>query len=59
MTSINTTPSALLINKIIYQSIKKEIKNIIMEVSSHALKQQRVSQLDFDTIIYTNFLMTI
>lgn len=55
ISSINTTPSALMINKIIYQSIQKNINNIIMEVSSHALKQQRVSQLDFDTIIYTNF----
>lgn len=53
--SENTTPGALMINEVLNMSIKKGIKNVIMEVSSHALKQQRVSQLDFDTVIYTNF----
>lgn len=53
--SKNTTPGALMIHKLIYKSLQKEIKNVVMEVSSHALKQQRISQLDFDTIIYTNF----
>ncbi len=53
--SDNTTPSTIVIGKVINDSINLGIKNLIMEVSSHAIKQQRVSQLDFNTVIFTNF----
>ncbi len=51
----NTTPQSLILQKMIYTSLNKEIKNVVMEVSSHSIKQERISQLDFNTIIYTNF----
>lgn len=53
--TINTTPSTLVINQVLNQSILNNISNVVMEVSSHAIKQQRVSQLDINTVIYTNF----
>ncbi|HEY8365423.1 MAG TPA: UDP-N-acetylmuramoyl-L-alanyl-D-glutamate--2,6-diaminopimelate ligase [Haloplasmataceae bacterium] len=53
--NINTTPSAKSIQSILHESLTSGIKNVVMEVSSHARKQQRVSQLDFNTIIFTNF----
>ncbi|QVK17063.1 UDP-N-acetylmuramoyl-L-alanyl-D-glutamate--2,6-diaminopimelate ligase [Mycoplasmatota bacterium] len=53
--SPNTTPSNLIIQKTIANSIDEGIKDIVMEVSSHAIKQERVSQIDFNTVIYTNF----
>lgn len=53
--SRNTTPSNLIIQKTIADSISEGIENIVMEVSSHAIKQERVSQIDFNTVIYTNF----
>ncbi len=53
--SKNTTPSSLIIQKTIHDSLKKAITHVVMEVSSHSIKQERVTQLDFNTIIYTNF----
>jgi len=53
--SNNTTPSTLVLQKTLDDSIKKGINDIVMEVSSHAIKQGRISQLDFNTVIYTNF----
>lgn len=51
----NTTPGAYTIQKILSDSLKNSITNVVMEVSSHAIKQERISQLDFKTVIYTNF----
>lgn len=53
--SDNTTPNTLIINQILADSLKQGITNAVMEVSSHAIKQKRVSQLDFHTVILTNF----
>ncbi len=50
----NTTPNNLTLQKILYEANLKQIKNVVMEVSSHAIKQQRVSQVEFDTVIFTN-----
>lgn len=52
--SKNTTPSNLVIHKLIAESARKNIKNIIMEVSSHALDQERVKNINFDVAIITN-----
>ncbi|MDF2698909.1 MAG: murE [Haloplasmataceae bacterium] len=51
----NTTPSVLILNQIFHETFENQINNCVMEVSSHAIKQQRVSQIDFDTVIFTNF----
>jgi len=52
--SKNTTPSNLTIHKLIAESARKNIKNIIMEVSSHALDQERIKNINFDVAIITN-----
>jgi UDP-N-acetylmuramoyl-L-alanyl-D-glutamate--2,6-diaminopimelate ligase len=51
----NTTPSSVKMNEIMDESLKLGIKHAVIEVSSHAVKEQRISQIDFDTMIYTNF----
>ena len=34
--------------------MRKKIENLFMEVSSHALHQNRVSYIDFDSAIFSN-----
>jgi len=50
----NTTPSIVRINKLIAESESKNIKNIIIEMSSHALHQGRVNNLRIDKAVITN-----
>lgn len=52
--SKNTTPSNLIIHRLIHDSATKGIKNIVMEVSSHALDQDRIKNIFFDIVIITN-----
>ncbi|GAB3796940.1 UDP-N-acetylmuramoyl-L-alanyl-D-glutamate--2,6-diaminopimelate ligase [Virgibacillus kimchii] len=49
--SSNTTPSALDLQKLLYES-KDEV--IIVEVSSHGLSQQRIEGAMFDFCLFTN-----
>lgn len=53
--SINTTPSAFELNSIINTAINLNVESVTMEVSSHAINQHRVSYINFDTLIFTNF----
>lgn len=48
----NTTPDLLEIYEMLLEA--KDAKYVIMEVSSHALAQQRVLGLEFDYAIFTN-----
>ncbi|PIZ04636.1 MAG: UDP-N-acetylmuramoyl-L-alanyl-D-glutamate--2,6-diaminopimelate ligase [Gammaproteobacteria bacterium CG_4_10_14_0_8_um_filter_38_16] len=50
----NTTPDGLKIQKIMAELIDQKIKTIAMEVSSHALSQQRVNDVLFHTGVFTN-----
>ena len=50
----NTTPDALSLQQFLYDYRKNGIKQVCMEVSSHALSQGRVDQIDFTEAIYTN-----
>ena len=50
----NTTPSILELYSIFYESKKRNIKNIIMEVSSHAIELKRIEGIKFDIIGFTN-----
>lgn len=50
----NTTPSLLELYSIFYESKKRNIKNIIMEVSSHAIELKRIEGIKFDIIGFTN-----
>ena len=53
-TIINTTPDLITLYLYFKKLIKKNIKNIVMEVSSHGVDQGRVSGLNFDYGIFTN-----
>ena len=50
----HTTPQAPELQKILYNINEKEIKNTVMEVSSHALAQHRVDYCDFNGAVFTN-----
>ena len=50
----NTTPDLLELYEIFEECIKRNVKVIVMEVSSHALKLNRVLGLKFDYAIFTN-----
>lgn len=49
-----TTPSLVRINKLIAESVNKNINDIIIEMSSHALHQGRVNNLKIDKAVITN-----
>ncbi|WP_138415016.1 UDP-N-acetylmuramoyl-L-alanyl-D-glutamate--2,6-diaminopimelate ligase [Aquibacillus sediminis] len=50
----NTTPDALFLQKSFRQMIDRNIEDVIMEVSSHALDLGRVYGCDYDIAIFTN-----
>ena len=50
----NTTLDPIQLRKILYYLVKKGKKNIILEASSHGLKQNRLDGLQFDIGIFTN-----
>ena len=49
----NTTPDALHLQRFFYDSKQQAVKHICMEVSSHALIQQRVAEIPFAQAIFT------
>lgn len=53
-TSSLTTPDTITCVKLLKEMVAKELTSAVMEVSSHALDQDRVSFLDFDVAIFTN-----
>jgi len=50
----NTTPGATELHQLLYQFNKEAIEFVVMEVSSHALEQKRVTADLFDAAIFTN-----
>ncbi|OGV28585.1 MAG: UDP-N-acetylmuramoyl-L-alanyl-D-glutamate--2,6-diaminopimelate ligase [Legionellales bacterium RIFCSPHIGHO2_12_FULL_35_11] len=50
----NTTPDAIYLQKLFADYLKDNVTNVCMEVSSHALRQGRVDNIDFNQAIYTN-----
>ena len=50
----HTTPEALELNRILSQALGKGATEAVMEVSSHALEQQRVYGIPFDVAVFTN-----
>lgn len=50
----NTTPDGVLLQKIFAELIDRGAQAIAMEVSSHALVQQRVRDVQFHTAVFTN-----
>lgn len=50
----NTTPGNNYLNQLFKQFVDNKIDNVVMEVSSHSVKQQRIMFLDYDVVIFTN-----
>src|SRR5882724_6690156 len=50
----HTTPEALELNRVLNQALGQGATETVMEVSSHALEQQRVYGVPFDVAIFTN-----
>lgn len=54
---INTTPDIVIIYQAIYQAYLSGCRYVIMEVSSHAIKQMRVLGIDFYVVLLTNLTL--
>ena len=52
--ALHTTPEALELNRILNQALGLGATETVMEVSSHALEQQRVYGIPFDVAVFTN-----
>ncbi|MFH1361795.1 MAG: UDP-N-acetylmuramoyl-L-alanyl-D-glutamate--2,6-diaminopimelate ligase [bacterium] len=50
-----TTPESLELQALLAEMVKQGMTHVVMEVSSHALAQDRVYGLNFDIAIFTNF----
>ncbi len=50
----HTTPDALAINRTLCEMVKKGCSHVFMEVSSHAIHQQRIAGLNFKGGVFTN-----
>src|ERR1700688_2924132 len=50
----HTTPEALDLNRILNEALGNGATNAVMEVSSHALAQERVYGVPFDVAVFTN-----
>ncbi len=52
--SKSTTPDTLKINELLIQMVLNDCKVCFMEVSSHGIKQQRISGINFSFAVFTN-----
>lgn len=52
--STHTTPDQLQLNKLMQQMVDAGCEFCFMEVSSHAIDQQRIAGLDFDVAMFSN-----
>jgi UDP-N-acetylmuramoyl-L-alanyl-D-glutamate--2,6-diaminopimelate ligase len=50
----NTTPDAILLQKLLADYVHQEVEAVAMEVSSHGLHQGRVKGIHFDVAVLTN-----
>jgi UDP-N-acetylmuramoyl-L-alanyl-D-glutamate--2,6-diaminopimelate ligase len=50
----HTTPESLELNRFFAQALEQKASEAVMEVSSHALHQQRVFGIPFDVAVFTN-----
>src|SRR5712671_662596 len=50
----HTTPEALELNQLLNESLGQGASDVVMEVSSHALAQERVFGVPFDVAVFTN-----
>lgn len=52
--AVNTTPEPLQLAELLSMLVEEECTHLVMEVSSHALKQKRVDALQFQGAVFTN-----
>ncbi len=52
--STHTTPDALELNELLHRMVEAGCTYAFMEVSSHAIAQERIAGLDFDGALFTN-----
>jgi UDP-N-acetylmuramoyl-L-alanyl-D-glutamate--2,6-diaminopimelate ligase len=50
----HTTPESLELNQLLAEGFANGASEVVMEVSSHALEQQRVYAIPFDVVAFTN-----
>ena len=50
----NTTPGLISLAKYFDVAKQKQITHIVMEVSSHAIAQERIARIRFDAVVFTN-----
>ena len=50
----HTTPESLELQELLSQCVDAGCAGVVMEVSSHALAQNRASEIDFDVAVFTN-----
>lgn len=50
----NTTPNIFFINKVLNESLEKNINRAVIEASSHGLDQNRLLGINFDYGVFTN-----
>ena len=50
-----TSPDIISVHKELYKLKKSRIENVIIEASSHGLKQGRLNEIDFKSGVFTNF----
>jgi len=50
-----TTPEALVLQRLLREMSDAGVRYVIMEVSSHALAQNRISNICFEAVAFTNF----
>jgi len=50
----NTTPALLTMHALLATAQEKSITNIVSEISSHGIAQERITGLDFHTVIWTS-----
>ncbi len=54
ISSVNTTPESLDLQKMFSDMLEQNCTWAVMEVSSHGIAQDRIAKLHFDTAIFTN-----
>jgi UDP-N-acetylmuramoyl-L-alanyl-D-glutamate--2,6-diaminopimelate ligase len=50
----HTTPESLELNRLLSEGLREGVTDAVMEVSSHALEQQRIFGIPFDVAVFTN-----
>ncbi len=50
----NTTPNVMDLQKTFYEMLAKNVQYVVMEVSSHAIAENRIAGIDFNVAVFTN-----